>query len=200
MGHNRGQLPQRLSARYPPCRAGHADGLKRLSGRIPPQARGHPVNHHVAGRRQAPAGLGKPGCPSPPPCRHGRSPQPRQEGTRHLPTRASCTPLPLTLLPPPPHDLLPRRRVKDPAAIGSRQRTDINPGPPPPRTSCTPLPLTLLPPPPHDLLPGSRVKDPAAIGSRQRTDARPATPPNTVNNSSGTTCGAQPIQVSRCCS
>jgi len=25
MGHNRGQLPQRLSAA--PCRAGHADGL-----------------------------------------------------------------------------------------------------------------------------------------------------------------------------
>ena len=40
-----------LSARYPPCRAGHADGLHRMSGRIPPQAGGHPINHHVAGSR-----------------------------------------------------------------------------------------------------------------------------------------------------
>jgi hypothetical protein len=40
-GYNRGQLPQRPSARTRPAAQGHADGLKRLSGRIP-RRRGTP--------------------------------------------------------------------------------------------------------------------------------------------------------------
>ena len=55
-----------LSAAPGPAAQGQADGLYRLSGRVPPQAGGRPIDHHVAGRSEAPAGLGKPGCLPPP--------------------------------------------------------------------------------------------------------------------------------------
>src|SRR6476660_1852592 len=69
-----------LSAAPGPAAQGQADGLNRLSGRIPPQAGGRPIDHLVAGRGTAPAGLGKPGCPSPPSSCHGSGHlRPRQE-------------------------------------------------------------------------------------------------------------------------
>ena len=46
--------------------------------------------------------------------------------------------------------------------------------------------------------PPARSQDLAAIGRREHTDARPQPPPRHFNRSAGTTCGAQPIQVSPC--
>src|SRR2546428_11760896 len=82
MGHNRGQLPQRLSA---------APALPRRARRRPekterphPRRRGHPINHHVTGRRRRPralVSLAAPPRPSPPPT----AGPPRPEGQKPTP-------------------------------------------------------------------------------------------------------------------
>src|SRR6266487_1275053 len=102
MGHNRGQLPQRLSA---------AAALPRRARRRPEKTeRPHPPQ---AGDTRSI--IMSPGATLPPP--RPVTP-PRQEGTRHRPTPPA--PLPLTLLPPPPHDLLPDSRVKGASGAAAR--------------------------------------------------------------------------------
>ena len=68
MGHNRGPAPASpLSAATGPAAQGQADGLYRLSARIPPAGGRTPNRSSCRRARHAPAGLGSPGCPSPPP-------------------------------------------------------------------------------------------------------------------------------------
>jgi hypothetical protein len=52
MGHNRGQLPQRLSAA--PALPLRARRRPEKTERPHPRRRGHPINHHVTGRCQRP--------------------------------------------------------------------------------------------------------------------------------------------------
>ena len=173
MGHHPRPAPaMRLSARYLPCRAGHADGLQRLSGRTPRRRGGHPINHHVAGPK--PADPGKPGCPSPHPQPSPAGHSPPQEGTASTPDPGSMS-TPVSLPP-----------ASCPGRLMIRSRPAASRAPPAPPSGRSA---------PHD--PATRSQNLAAIRGRDHSEACPILVPNPADTKKRPYCASGPMQVSR---